>query len=395
MNVKNLMSKRMIALVMCGVLLVPTCSMANELEDNISTETVSLTDYENYIKSRDGIAARSGANDLSVEAFNYMIASVNESDLNEILNEYNDVAFTREKTYQMFEANLNGIFQEVEANDFTGEQAAQLLKSAADLETGNAEVTDFTPVEPGELPNPHDGDQSTSEANLNVSLLSNNDISGRDGDKTGLGYEVLSLPGYNKTTTYFYPAECNINREGLGGIAGYMMYTIAGGGGVNDIGIVYSSGYWHPCVNGTWTNHATGPAHLTVGDKLYYKIWIGTDQYIYFQGIDGDNFNNIIFQSKYDTWQMLPSSGYGVTFNRQITYAANQGYQTDHTGYYLKNARYEQAYLYNNTGYAPFNSSNTQSTNRGKFGASWAPSSNVTINSNTHWDSENITIDMK
>lgn len=386
------LSKKLVALALCGALLVPTSAMAGELDAAAPNETVSLADYESYIKAANGgIATRSVAN-LSVQAFDYMEAAVDEPELSGILKEYHDVAETREKTYEMFGANLNSTYQEVEANDFTEEQAAQLLKSAADLETGNAEVTEFTPVEPGTIPAPSHGENVNTDES-SISLLSNSDISVRDGDDTGLGYEVKSLPGYNKTTAYFYPGDCNINRT-QGGIAGYMFYTISGGGGVQDLGIVYASGYWHTCVNGTWTGHATGPAHLAVGDKLYYKIWIGTDQKIYFQGLDGDNFNNIIFQGEYPTWNMLPASGAGVTINRQITYAANSDYRYDNSGYYLRNARYDQAYLYNNYGYAPFNNSNTESERCGKFGASWAPASNVTIHSNTHWDSENVSIDL-
>lgn len=392
----NKFSKKLVALIMCGALLVPAGAMAGEV-DASSNETVSLADYENYIKSTNGIASRSASSNLSVQAFDYMEASMEEAELSNILADYQEVAGSREKTYEMFEANLNGTYQEVEANDFSEEQAAQLFQSSADLETGNAEVTEFTPVDSDKYPAPPHGDNSINTVDASVSLLSNSDISvGRDNsiDGSGIGYEVKSLAGYNKTTAYFYPGQCNINRNGQGGIAAYMFYTFAGGGGVQDLGVGYMNGYWQPVVNGTWTGWATGGAHLTTGDKLYFKVWIGTDQQLYFQGIDGDNFNNIIFQGTYTTWNMLPASGSGVTINRQISYAANSGYQYDNSGYYLRNARFDQAYLYNNTSYAQFNSSNTDSTRRGKFGTSWAPNSNVTINSNTHWYSENVTIDL-
>lgn len=153
--------------------------------------------------------------------------------------------------------------------------------------------------------------------------------------------------------------------------------------------------YIYLIVSGTWTGWATGSTRLAVGDKLYFKIWIDGNNNINFKGIDGDNFNNILFQGNYTTWGQLPASGSGVTMNRQITYAANKDYQKPHTGYYLNNARFDQAYLYNNSGYAPFNASNTTSTRRGKFGTTWAPVSLVTIHSNTHWDSEKVSINMR
>lgn len=397
MNSKHRFSKKLVAMVMCGALLVPAGAMAGEVNAS-SNETVSLADYENYIKSANGVATRSATDNLSVQAFDYMENSVGETDLTSMLNEYHDVAGTREKTYEMFEANLNGTYQEVEANDFSEDQAAQLLKSAADLETGNAEVTEFTPVDSDEIPAPPHNDTTVDTSNPTIGLLSNSDIStARDGEVSGLGYEVQSLPGYNRTTADCYPGVCNIGDKAgyTGGIAGYMFYTIAGGGGVQDLGIVYAgNGYWKPVVNGTWTGWATGPARIANGQKLYYKIWIGTDQKIYFQGLDGNNFSNILFEGVYDSWGMLPANGSGVTINRQITYAANSGYRNDHTGLYVKNARFGAAYLYTNTSYAQFNNSNTESTRRGKFGASWAPNSQVSINSNTHWYSENVTINL-
>lgn len=393
----NKISKKLMALALCGALLVPTGAMASEMDVATSNEPVSLADYENYISSANGgIATRNAAN-LSVQAFDYMEAAVDEPELSGILEEYHDVAGTREKTYEMFEANLNGTYQEVEANDFTEEQAAQLLKSAADLETGNAELTEFTPVDSDKIPAPPHADESDDANNVDISLLSNSDISSRDGDETGLGYEVKSLPGYNRTTADCYPGDCNIGDlpNFPGDIGAYMMYTISGGGGTQDLGIGYmGNGYWHPVVWGTWTGWATGPAKIAVGQKLYFKIWVGTDQHIYFQGLDGNNFSNILFQGDYTTWNMLPANGNGVTINRQITYAANEPQWKDHTGIYIKNARFDQAYIYNDYSYAQFNASNTDSAHRGKFGAKWAPVSNVTINANTHWYSETVSVDM-
>lgn len=391
------LSKKLVALALCGALLVPTGAMAGELDAAAPNETVSLADYESYIKAANGgIAARSAAN-LSVQAFDYMEAAVDEPELSGILEEYHDVAGTREKTYEMFEANLNGTYQEVEANDFTEEQAAQLLKSAADLETGNAEVTEFTPADPDEIPAPSHGD-GVNLSDSSISLMSNSDVSGRDNtDVTGIGYEVKSLAGYNRTTADCYLATCNIGDDPYynGGIAGYMFYTLGNGNGAQDLGIMYKGdGQWCPVVNGKWTGYATGPARMNSGDRIYFKVWIDTQNQINFQGIDGNDFSTVLFQGVYTTWNQLPYSGSGVTINRQITYAANAGYRNDHTGYYINNGRFDRAYLYNNYSTAMFMDSNTDSTRRGKFGASWAPKDNVTINSNTHWYSENISINL-
>lgn len=168
-------------------------------------------------------------------------------------------------------------------------------------------------------------------------------------------------------------------------IAGYMFYTIAGGGGVQYLGLLYvGDGQWCLVVNGTWTGYATGPAHIASGEKVCFKLWIGTDQKVYFQGLDGNAFSNILFQGEYTTWNMLPANTNGGTINRQITYAANEEQWRDHNGYTIDNARFGAVYLYNNSGYVQLNNSNTDSQRRGKFGAAWIPASNVIINKNTH-----------
>lgn len=394
----NKFSKKLVALVMCGALLIPAGAMAGEV-DASSNETVSLADYENYIKSTNGIASRSASSNLSVQAFDYMEAAMDNSTLNDVLNEYHDVAETRDETYEMFESNLNGTYQEVKANNFNNEQAEQLLKSAADLETGNAEVTKFTPIDPSEIPAPPHSDAIVDVSNSSVSLLSNSDISGRDNtDVTGIGYEVKSLSGFNRTTADCYLGYSNVGDVAGGetGVASYMFYTFgSASAGAQDLGILYKgNGQWCPVVNGKWTGYAEGPARMKSGDRIYFKVWIDSQNQINFQGFDGSDFSTILFQGVYSTWGQLPANGSGVTINRQITYAANAGHQKDHTGYYLNNARFDRAYLYNNYSTAMFTDGNTDSSRRGKFGAVWAPSSNVTINSNTHWYSENISIDL-
>lgn len=139
--------------------------------------------------------------------------------------------------------------------------------------------------------------------------------------------------------------------------------------------------------------HATGPARIAAGQRIYLKLWVDTNNNINFQGLNAKDFSTILFQGQYPTWNQVPANGNGVTINRQITYAANSGYRYDNSGYYVNNARYDRAYLYNTSTTSMYNSSNT-TNHRGKFGAPWAPSSNVTINSNTHWYSENVSIDL-
>lgn len=391
----NNIKRKVAALALCTTLLLPS-QMAFAAND--AKTDVSLAGYENYISSN----ARTLQASDSVSALDYMKSAVGDADLEQMLDDYSTVNTSTNDTYEAFKVAVDGIYDEVEQYGFDEAQADALLTSQVELETGKAEVTEFTPCEPSALPSSAlEGTDESKLKKLNdIELLATTDTSSRY-DVTGLGYEVKSTQGYNKTTTYFYPGECNIDRAGKKGIAGYMFYTLTWNDVAQDLGVVYDQGYWQPCVMGHYTGYAKGGAKLAEGAKLYFKIWIGTDTQIYFQGIDGNNFNNIIFQGVYTSWNELPPSGAGVAFNRQITYAANatdgEGNNCRYapSGYYIKNARFDQAYLYNNHSTERYQDSNTVSNSRGKFGAPWAPVSYVTINSNTRWSSENVTIDLR
>ncbi|MFV0516852.1 MAG: hypothetical protein ACK5MV_05610 [Aminipila sp.] len=222
---------------------------------------------------------------------------------------------------------------------------------------------------------------------------SNSDRSTRTSYETGgIGYEVLSTSGYNKSTAFLNAGSCNITAPE--GKAGYMFYTIYSNKHYQDVGIGYFGGKWKAFVSGYWTNWGTGTVSIKSGDYLYFKLWIGTDSRIYFQIFDGNNFNNIIFQNSYTTSSSpIPPSGNGVNFNRQITLVDTAHNAT--SGLYLQNASFSQSHIYNNNVTQIFSDSNTNASRRGKFGCSWAADSKVTINSNPHWHSENITIKMQ
>ena len=110
------------------------------------------------------------------------------------------------------------------------------------------------------------------------------------------------------------------------------------------------------------------------------------------QLLDGNNFNNILYQNSYTTYGEIHSSGKGVRFNRQMTLV-----DTAHnplSGLYLEDASFDQSYLYNNYTYSKFKNSNTQYNRRGKFGCSWKPDSAVSILDNSHWSFERISMNM-
>lgn len=318
----------------------------------------------------------------------YMEEVLDKSGLVEAFNKY-ESAFPEEQAYEMFKDSLRSTFQEVNANHFSDEQAKALFLSEVNLETGNAVLSEMTYS--SEIPDyapSHEADETLLD--LNPIYQSASDRSSRSNyDTKGVGYEVKSNLGYNKTTAYLRAGQCNVPKRGKGG---YMFHTIYYNGKYQDIGIGYFDNRWYVAVSGAWTGWAIGTVPIKPGDKLYFKTWIESDRKIHFQVLDGNNFNRIIFQNSYTTHNQLPPSGAGVGWNRQITLVDKSHYLK--SGLYLKNASFDQGYLYNAYTTEKFNNNNTVPTRRGKFGCSWAPDSTVTILDNSHWSSEKVTIQM-
>ena len=321
-----------------------------------------------------------------------------------LINDYKGAYSREDDAYKMMTTNLESTYQEVERNNFSEEQAKALFISAANLETGKAdesemtfssEIPDFAPSHSADINS--ESKSIISENNNSIgstSVKATTDKSSRTSYETGgIDYEVLSTSGYNKSTAFLNAGSCNITSAS--GKAGYMFYTIYSNGHYQDIGIGYIGGQWKAFVSGYWTNWGTGTVSIDSGDKLYFKLWIGTDNKIYFQILDGNDLTkDPLFQNSYSTSASpIPSSGSGVNFNRQITLVDTAHNAT--SGLYLNNTSFSQSYLYNNSATQIFSNSNTNSTRRGKFGCSWASDSKVSIITNSRWDSEKISIKMQ
>ncbi len=326
----------------------------------------------------------------------YMEKAVGKDDLVEALNKYQD-AFpeAKDQVYEMLEESLRGTWQQVNAYHFSEEQARILFSSRVDLETNNATVNEMTslPEIPDYAPQHRMGGilEDDLPFDLNPIYFSAGDRSTRTNyDTTGVGYEVQSkvYPGYNQTTAYVRVGDCNVSTDKKGG---YMFYTFYHNNKSEDIGIGYFENRWHVAVYGDWDTWLQAPINISAGDKLYFHLWIGKDRRVHFKIYNGNTFAPI-FENSYSTNNELPQSGAGVGWNRQITLVDNSHYLK--SGLYLKNASFDQGYLYNAYTTEKFNNNNTVPTRRGKFGCSWAPDSTVTILDNSHWSSEKVTIQM-
>lgn len=376
-------------LIFCVSLALALCftSIPAFAQSNATT-SMSPTEYQAALEKIENVLDQDKTSDKA--ALSYMEDAVGQDDMMKVINNYQN-AYSKKDAYKMVAENLKSTYEEIQANNFSEDQAKALFVSAANLEAGTAklskmdfssEIPDFAPTHP----------EMTKAVN-DIGVQSNSDKSTRTSYETGgIGYEVLSTSGYNKSTAFLNAGSCNVTAPS--GKAGYMFYTIYSNGHYQDIGIGYFGGKWQAFVSGYWTNWGTGTVSISSGDYLYFKLWIGTDSKIYFQILDGNNFNNIIFQNSYTTASSpIPPSGSGVNFNRQITLVDTAHNAT--SGLYLQNASFSQSYIYNNSATQIFGDSNTNSSRRGKFGCSWAADSKVTINSNPHWYSENITIKMQ
>ena len=330
------------------------------------------------------------------QILSYMEKAVGKDDLVEALNKYQD-AFpeAKDQVYEMLEESLRGTWQQVNAYHFSEEQARILFSSRVDLETNNATVNEMTslPEIPDYAPQHRMGGilEDDLSFDLNPIYFSAGDRSTRTNyDTTGVGYEVQSkvYPGYNQTTTYVRVGECNVPTREKGG---YMFYTFYHNNKSEDIGIGYFENRWHVTVYGNWDTWLEAPINISAGDKLYFHLWIGTDRRVHFKIYNANTFTPI-FQNSYSTNNELSPSGAGVGWNRQITLVDNS--HNPRSGLHLKNASFDQAYLYNAHTTERFSDNNTVARRRGKFGCTWASDSTVTILDNSHWSSEKVTIQM-
>lgn len=353
-------------------------AMTNNFEKN---DDMNLKGIETYIKGK------SNSETISLD---YMRGAVGEEYLLKLASDYANSFSRNNEAYDMFKSNIESTYEEVKYNNFSKKQAKELFLSVANLETGKAKESNMTYSSKTPSHAPSHPEVPVIRDN-SIELQGVNDKSTRTNyETTGIGYEVRSNPGYNKTTSYLYVGDSNIYTPQ--GRAGYMFHTIYHNGKYQDIGIGYFGGEWKAIVSGAWTGWGTGKVSIEPGDKLYFKLWIGSDNRIYFQILDGNNFSRIIFQNSYSTSNQIPSNGSGVTFNRQITLVDDDN--NPNSGIYLKDAIFDQSYLYSPTATERFQHNNTVSSRRGKFGCNWASVNKVIINSNTRWSSENISMTM-
>lgn len=365
------------------------CTFNSFAQDNETTE--KKDSYELFT------ATLREDDSIDENVFSYVENAVGRDEMMDMLGKYQEV-YPGEEAYLALKNNIEGIYQEAQAYNFSQEQIKGLFITTANLETGNAEISEMTFSEETPSYAPSHTAEVLFEKNKelyhpsDIDLLSNNgDRSARTGwERAGVGYEVKSKLGYNKTTTFLNAGKCNVTDES--GRAGYMFYTIYCNNKYQDIGIGYFNGRWNAFVSGNWTGWGKANVAIKPGNRVYFKIWIGNDSRIYFAIFDERNFNRPLYQNSYTTHGEIPSSGYGVGFNRQITFVDD--YKKSNSKLYLRGARFNQSYIYNNYATETFNRNNTESSRRGKFGCDWASDSTVDVINNGIWNAETVSIYM-
>ena len=391
---RSLISTVISAALILGMFGGTVTSFAGNVDaEKDSAEIAKTLDYAVEMQKLSDLIA--GDVTYDAKALTYIEKAVGQEEMTEAISKYK-AAFNGDKAYEMLEGNLKNVYSEVEANDFSKEQAKALFIAATDLETGNAKLSEmtFSKTIPDFAPSHSSmeyAEVSENSGNKTMQAKAADPKSSRSNYETGgIGYEVKSTLGYNQTTSFLYAGNCNVTATE--GKAGYMFYTIYYNGHYQDIGIGYFNGKWQAFVSGYWTNWGTGSVSIKSGDYIYFKLWIDNNNKINFQILDGDNFNKILFQNSYTSWNQIPANGKGVGFNKQSTLVDTA--HNPNSGLYLKNARFKDAYLYNPSTYVQFKASNTDSSRRGKFGCTWAADTKVTVNSYSPWHTENVSIVM-
>jgi len=383
------MKKNVLKKVLCVALVVATLGSTTVAFAEDATEKSNIQNVEQRLTPNIDLE--------TTESLTYFNNILGKDVIQEVIEKYRVASPNEAEAYEKIKAVLNRTMQEVEAYGFSDDQAKALFLAAVNLETGNAELTEMTysVTVPSHAPSHTDEDNAINTSNVGVETVmtvANEPKSSRSSYETGgIGYEVKSTLGFNKTTTFLYAGDCNVTAQQ--GEAGYMFYTIYYDNHYQDIGIGYFDGKWQAFVQGYWTNWGTGTISVDPGDKLYFVLWIDNSNYINFQILDGNNFNNILFQNRYTTWNQIPSNGSGVGFNKQSTIVDESNDAT--SGLYLKDAIFELAYLYNNSTTATFNSNNTLSYRRGEFGCSWASDEKVEVEAYQQWHGETVNIIME
>jgi hypothetical protein len=209
----------------------------------------------------------------------------------------------------------------------------------------------------------------------------------------GIGYEVKSnTSGYNEETAYaVIPSAYRTTNT-----SGYLFYTVSGSDGWGiDVGLWYGGGTggdgWRGVYNSPdlGQNATTGViGALTAGKQIYTIAHVRTDGYLEFKALDAANFSIVYVDFIYYVGNHIWTTN-GI-FNRQITLC--NGDKIFSNGSYMRNAKFSQAYLYSNTGYAPETPTNSDSVRHGAFGTNSTNVNQVTVNSYAMWGSEDVSI---
>lgn len=282
----------------------------------------------------------------------------------------------------LYDESILSFKQQVEAYNFSDEQIQQYIDGMVSnpptiVDTSKSATTDF----------------AVSPAAVNPPPYADNRVA----DK-GIGYEVKSLPGYYQQTAFAtVPSAYRTD-----GTSAYLLYTVSQNNVGIDLGIWYSYGAsgtgWRACyyVNDGVIKEQKAMtdilSQLTPGKEIYLIATVRNDGYVEFKVLDSKNFSIVYANFVYYMGNKITQSG--ATINRQITLTQQDKNFTN--GSYMRNAKFDMAYLYKISGTnEPVSASNTVSNRRGVFGTNNTDRLKVTLNSYTPWGSENVSINFQ
>ncbi len=234
-----------------------------------------------------------------------------------------------------YEQIIQSVKAEAAAYNFTDEQIEQLINSSI-----HADITFIVP-----------------DANVLSRTIDPESVN-RPGDD-GVGYEVETIAGFHTTTAFATLPDVYTGSENNGeDVAGYMFWTV---NGKIDIGLCYSNGWngnrWRFCWLYAGGSLQTPPADdeqsfiwLQSADEVYLRATVVDNEWILFEMINADNFNQ---EKSYSVY----TGGLGITrtnakWRRQITLCTSDkvnGNVVFDGGAYLIGAEFSDCYIYSGT----------------------------------------------
>lgn len=308
--------------------------------------------------------------------------------------------------------DLDDIFMIINENGLDDTNKLSLINSWINFKQSNKNYSTI-PQEARPTPLP---DDSKSLLEQNVSILSATSLTDQihSWDDSGVHYMVRSNPGYNKATGYFTLPSVYVNQSlGTNHDVPYGFFGMYAGSEFGmDLGVGYdvdsaNPSKWFMCISGYYkTQSGTFESvwksiNIPSGVSRVYlnaSVTRNSNGEVYKLDVINASTWTLIGSLSFDTLQETNSKPFytnstysNLYINREVSLAfPKNSARLPNTGSYLKNAFWDQIYLYSPSGYYIWGTSLTEFASR--IGKTTAFINTVTVTSTTKWSTDTTTI---